>query len=115
MIVVFGCGGERDKGKRPKMGRVVTELSDYAIVTNDNPRHEDPHSIIEDIRKGITKNNYCIIPERSAAIKMSLALAKPGDVVLVAGKGHENYQIIQDKILNFDDREVIKECLKSLT
>jgi UDP-N-acetylmuramoyl-L-alanyl-D-glutamate--2,6-diaminopimelate ligase len=114
MIVVFGCGGERDKSKRPKMGRVVTELSDYAIVTNDNPRHEDPNLIIEDIRKGIIKNNYCIIPERSFAIKMSLALAKPGDIVLIAGKGHENYQILKDKVLHFDDREEIRECLKSL-
>ena len=113
IIVVFGCGGDRDKTKRPKMGHIVTELSDYAIITSDNPRSEDPQGIIKDIRRGITKNNYCIIPERYAAIKKSLSLAKPGDIVLVAGKGHENYQVEKDKAIPFDDREVIKECLMS--
>jgi UDP-N-acetylmuramoyl-L-alanyl-D-glutamate--2,6-diaminopimelate ligase len=115
IIVVFGCGGERDKTKRPKMGRVVTELADYAIVTSDNPRSEDPQFIIRDIRKGIKKNNYCILPERVEAIRKSLSLAKTGDIVLVAGKGHENYQILKDKILHFDDREVVRECLKSMS
>lgn len=113
IIVVFGCGGDRDKTKRPRMGYVVTELSDYAIITSDNPRSEDPQEIIKDIRKGITKNNYCIIPQRYEAIKKSLSLAKPGDIVLVAGKGHENYQVVKDKAMPFDDREVIKECLMS--
>ena len=113
IIVVFGCGGDRDKTKRPKMGYVVTELSDYAIITSDNPRSEDPQEIIRDIRRGITKNNYCIIPERYEAIKKSLSLAKPGDIVLVAGKGHENYQVVKDKVMPFNDREAIKECLMS--
>lgn len=113
LIVVFGCGGERDKTKRPKMGYVVTELSDYALITNDNPRSEDPRKIIKDIRKGIRKNNYCVIPERYEAIKKSLSLAKPGDIVLVAGKGHENYQVIKDRVIPFDDRGAIKECLVS--
>ena len=113
VIVVFGCGGERDKTKRPKMGYVVTQLSDYAIITNDNPRCEPPREIIKDIRRGITKNNYCVIPERYEAIKKSLSLAKAGDIVLVAGKGHENYQIIKDKIIAFNDREAIRECLRS--
>ena len=112
IIVVFGCGGERDKTKRPKMGRVVSELADYAIITNDNPRSEDPQEIIGDIKKGVGKNNYCIIPERSEAIKKSLTLAKTGDIVLIAGKGHENYQILKDRIVHFDDREVVRECLK---
>lgn len=114
IIVVFGCGGERDKTKRPKMGRVVTELSDYAIITNDNPRSEDPQAIIEDIKKGIRKKNFCVIPERFEAIKKSLSLAKPRDTVLVAGKGHENYQILEDRTIHFDDRQVIRECLKSM-
>lgn len=114
IIVVFGCGGERDKNKRPKMGRVVSQLSDYAIVTNDNPRWEDPDEIINDIKRGIRKNNYCVIPERRQAIKKSLSMAKAGDIVLVAGKGHEKYQIIKDKVINFDDCQVIRECLRLL-
>lgn len=114
IIVVFGCGGERDKTKRPKMGRVVTQLSDYAIITNDNPRSEDPLEIIEDIKSGIKKANFCIIPERSFAIKKAILSAKPGDIVLVAGKGHEDYQILKDKVLHFDDREAVRKCLKSM-
>jgi UDP-N-acetylmuramoyl-L-alanyl-D-glutamate--2,6-diaminopimelate ligase len=114
IIVVFGCGGERDKTKRPKMGRVVSELSDYAIITSDNPRSEDPKEIINDIKCGIRKMNFCVIPDRFDAIKKSLSLAKSGDIVLVAGKGHEDCQIIKDKRINFDDRKVIKECLKYL-
>jgi len=114
IIVVFGCGGERDKKKRPKMGRVVSELSDYAVITNDNPRTEDPEKIIEDILKGIKRSNFCVIPERMSAIRKSLTLARQGDIVLVAGKGHENYQIINGKTLHFDDKEAVKECLKSL-
>ncbi len=112
VIVVFGCGGERDKIKRPKMGRVVTELADYSIITNDNPRSDDPLEIIEDIKKGITRANYCVIPDRKDAIKKSLSLAAAGDIVLVAGKGHENYQILKDKTLVFDDREVVRRCLE---
>ena len=112
IIVVFGCGGERDKTKRLKMGRVVAKLSDYAIITSDNPRSEDPIKIIEQIKKGMGKNNYCVIPERREAIKTSLSLAESGDIVLVAGKGHENYQILKDKVVHFDDREAIRECLK---
>lgn len=114
IIVVFGCGGERDKTKRPKMGRVVSELADYAIITNDNPRWEDPREIINDIKQGIRKTNYCVIPERRWAIKKSLSLAKTGDIVLIAGKGHEDCQIIKDKVIHFNDREVIKECLRGL-
>jgi len=112
IIVVFGCGGERDKTKRPKMGKVVTRLSDFAIITNDNPRSECPLDIIKDIKKGITKNNYCVIPDRLQAIKKSLSLAGPGDIVLVAGKGHENYQIAKDKVTHFDDQEAVRKCLK---
>jgi UDP-N-acetylmuramoyl-L-alanyl-D-glutamate--2,6-diaminopimelate ligase len=114
IIVVFGCGGERDKTKRPKMGRTVSELSDYAIITNDNPRSEDPNEIIQDIKRGIRKRNFCVIPDRLGAIKRALSLAKSGDIVLVAGKGHENYQILKDRIIHFDDCQIIRECLKSV-
>jgi len=112
IIVVFGCGGERDKTKRPKMGRVVSELADYAIIANDNPRSEDPESIIKDIESGIKKDNYCVIPERKEAIKRALSEAKPQDIVLIAGKGHEDYQILGNKKIHFDDREVVRECLR---
>lgn len=115
VIVVFGCGGDRDKTKRPKMGSVVSELADYAIITNDNPRSEDPAGIIEDIKSGIDKDNFCVIPDRRQAIRRSLSIAKEGDIVLVAGKGHENYQVLKDKTIDFDDREVIRKCLKSMS
>ena len=115
IIVVFGCGGERDKTKRPKMGNVVSQLADYAIITNDNPRSEEPEDIIRDIKSGIMKDNFCVIPERLEAIKKSLSLAKRGDIVLVAGKGHEEYQILKDKILHFDDREAVRQCLQSMS
>ena len=114
LIVVFGCGGERDKIKRPKMGYVVSELADYAIITNDNPRSEEPQAIIEDIKKGIRKENFCVIQDRKEAIRKSLSIARAGDIVLVAGKGHENYQILKDRAIPFDDREVVKRCLESM-
>lgn len=111
IIVVFGCGGERDKTKRPKMGKVASEFADYVIITDDNPRSEDPQKIRGDIKRGIRKNNYCIIPERKEAIRKSLSLAKTGDIVLIAGKGHENYQILKNETIYFDDREAVRECL----
>ena len=114
IITVFGCGGDRDKGKRPKMGRVVCRISDYAIITSDNPRSEDPGKIIADIKQGISGNNFCVIVQRRDAIYRSLCLALPGDIVLIAGKGHENYQIIKDRVLDFDDRKAVRECLRSL-
>jgi UDP-N-acetylmuramoyl-L-alanyl-D-glutamate--2,6-diaminopimelate ligase len=112
IIVVFGCGGDRDKTKRPKMGYIVTELADYAVITSDNPRSEDPKDIIRDIKKGIRKNNYSVLLRRAEAIKKSLLLARRGDIVLVAGKGHENYQVFKNRTVRFDDREAIKACLK---
>lgn len=115
VMVVFGCGGERDKTKRPKMGKVVSELADYAIITSDNPRSEDPLSIIEDIKKGISRDNYLVIPDREEAIRKSLAMAKINDIILVAGKGHEDYQILNDHTKHFDDREVVRSCLKSMS
>jgi len=114
IITVFGCGGDRDKTKRPKMGKVATQLSDYVIITSDNPRSEDPRAIIEGIRQGIRKTNFEVILERDQAIKKALSLARAHDVVLIAGKGHENYQVIKDKLIYFDDKEVVKECLKSM-
>ncbi len=115
IIVVFGCGGDRDRGKRPKMGRVVSDLADYAVVTSDNPRWEDPRRIISEIRQGMSGRKYCVIADREKAIEKSLSLAHKGDVVLVAGKGHEQYQIIRDKILPFNDVEVVRRCLQSMS
>lgn len=113
IITVFGAGGDRDRSKRPLMGRVVSEYSDYFIITSDNPRSEDPEAIISDIEKGVgEKDNYEKIVDRRAAIKRAIEIASKGDVVLIAGKGHENYQIIKDEIIPFDDREVAREFLK---
>jgi UDP-N-acetylmuramoyl-L-alanyl-D-glutamate--2,6-diaminopimelate ligase len=113
IIVVFGCGGNRDRGKRPKMGRVVSELADLAIVTSDNPRDEEPQDIIADITRGMRRKNYKVILERQEAISASLKIARPQDIVLIAGKGHENYQIFKSRTIHFDDRQVTRECLKS--
>ena len=114
IIVVFGCGGERDKLKRPLMGKVVTELADYAIITNDNPRSENPQQIIKDIVQGIKKNNYCLVPDRNQAISKGLSLIDKIDCLLIAGKGHENFQILKNKVLEFNDRKVVSECLALL-
>lgn len=115
LIVVFGCGGDRDRSKRPVMGSIATQLADYVIVTSDNPRTEDPNKILLDIEVGIKKTenkNYEIIVDRKEAIFKALSIAQPNDIVLLAGKGHENYQIIGDKKIPFDEREVIKEFFK---
>lgn len=112
IIVTFGCGGNRDREKRPKMGEIATELADFVVITSDNPRNEEPRDIIKDILKGIKKNNYMVIPNRKKAIFASLRLAKKRDIVLIAGKGHERYQIIKDKVMPFDDREVVRQYLK---
>jgi UDP-N-acetylmuramoyl-L-alanyl-D-glutamate--2,6-diaminopimelate ligase len=114
IIVVFGCGGDRDVTKRAKMGRVVSSLADFAFITNDNPRSEDPDKIIADITQGMRSHNYCVIADRGEAIRKSLSYAQRGDIVLVAGKGHEDYQIIKDKVIHFDDREVVRACLRSM-
>lgn len=112
IITVFGCGGERDKLKRPKMGKVVTDLADYAIITSDNPRSEDPLRIIKDVCAGIDKNNYCLKPERFEAIRAGLSMAKKNDCLLIAGKGHENYQILKDEAVHFNDKEAVRKCLR---
>lgn len=112
VITVFGCGGDRDKSKRPEMGRVASELSDFCFVTSDNPRSEEPRAIIDDILKGFEKDNYKIIVDREDAIRKALAMANKGDVVLIAGKGHETYQIFKDGTLRFDEREIIRNILR---
>lgn len=112
VITIFGCGGERDRGKRPKMGRIASELSDVVIVTSDNPRREDPDAIIGEIMAGISKGtNVKRFTDRREAIRAGLTMAEPGDVVLVAGKGHETYQVVGDKKIHFDDREEIENFL----
>ncbi|WP_411679199.1 UDP-N-acetylmuramoyl-L-alanyl-D-glutamate--2,6-diaminopimelate ligase [Clostridium thailandense] len=114
LISVFGCGGDRDNTKRPIMGKIGSELSDLAVITSDNPRSEDPMSIIKEIETGILKDNYIVIENRREAIKKAMELAQKDDVVVVAGKGHEDYQILKDKTIHFDEREVIAEIVKEL-
>ncbi len=112
VICVFGAGGQRDRQKRPRMGRAVEQGAHVAILTNDNPRHEDPHSIFHDVVEGFHNPAVVeVIPDRVEAIHRALRLAGPGDCVLIAGKGHENYQIVGDDHLPLDDREVAREWL----
>jgi UDP-N-acetylmuramoyl-L-alanyl-D-glutamate--2,6-diaminopimelate ligase len=103
IITVFGCGGDRDRTKRPAMARAVQEGSDVCIVTTDNPRFEDPAQIFADIVKGFSRKNYVEIPNRAEAIKSAITNAQPGDIVLIAGKGHETYQDIKGVKHDFDD------------
>lgn len=114
LICVFGCGGDRDKTKRPLMGEIGSNLCDIAVVTSDNPRNEEPMDIINDILKGIKKDNYSVEENRREAIKMAMKIAKKGDVVVIAGKGHEDYQVIKDKVLHFDEREVVQSLIKEM-
>lgn len=113
IIVVFGCGGDRDKSKRPHMGRIASEYSDYCIITNDNPRSEEPEKIIDDIIQGINdkKSSHKVIMDRRKAIEAAIEFSKKDDFVLIAGKGHETYQIIGNKTFDFDDKEIAKEIL----
>ncbi len=112
IITVFGCGGDRDKGKRLKMGEIAVKLSDFVIITSDNPRSENPRGIIRDIERGIDGDNYIVIPDRNVAISMAVELACSGDIVLVAGKGHEDYQEIQGKRYSFSDRISLENAIK---
>jgi UDP-N-acetylmuramoyl-L-alanyl-D-glutamate--2,6-diaminopimelate ligase len=113
LISVFGCGGDRDRTKRPIMGEIAARLSDIAIVTSDNPRTEDPDFIIGQILEGIENKEKALIDaDRRNAIKKAVELAKEGDTVVIAGKGHEDYQIFKDKTIHFDDREVAREFIK---
>ncbi len=114
--VVFGCGGDRDSSKRPTMGRVAAELADQVIITSDNPRSEDPDAIISDVLCGVPRRSIGILaqPDRRAAIARSLADASEGDVVVLAGKGHETTQTVGDQVIPFDDRVVARELLASM-
>ena len=111
LIAIFGCGGDRDKVKRPQMGKIGIDIADIAVITSDNPRSEEPMSIIDDIKAGLDKDNYIIIENRHDAIKKAIEIAEEGDVIVIAGKGHETYQILKDKTIHFDEREVVKEIL----
>lgn len=116
LITVFGCGGHRDKEKRPKMGNIATRLSDLAIITSDNPRDENPDEIIQEIERGIepqNTNKYLSITDRKQAIRTAIKMAAPKDIILIAGKGHENYQEINGKHFPFDDMKIAKELLKN--
>jgi len=112
IILVFGCGGDRDRTKRPKMAQAACALADYAIVTSDNPRSEDPQAIIDEIITGFSKKNFEICVDRKEAINKALKFAQPDQIVLIAGKGHEDYQIFKDRTIKFDEREIVKECLQ---
>ncbi|MFA5536574.1 MAG: UDP-N-acetylmuramoyl-L-alanyl-D-glutamate--2,6-diaminopimelate ligase [Bacillota bacterium] len=114
IITVFGCGGDRDRSKRPLMGEVSGSLSNYTILTSDNPRTEDPDLIIDEIKVGLLRagGSFEIVRNRKKAIERAISLANAGDLVLIAGKGHEDYQIIGDKKYPFDDREVVRRLLK---
>ena len=116
VIVVFGCGGDRDKSKRAEMGRIAGEMSDVAVVTSDNPRNENPLLIINDILCGMEKSKarIAVIENRRQAIEFALGKAKKGDLVLLAGKGHEVYQIVGNEKIPFDEREIIKEYFNEI-
>jgi UDP-N-acetylmuramoyl-L-alanyl-D-glutamate--2,6-diaminopimelate ligase len=112
LIVVFGCGGNRDKAKRPKMGSVADQYADYSIITSDNPRKEDPVAIIREIESGFKRKNYETIPDRKLAIVRAIGMAQSRDIVLIAGKGHEKYQEFSDNTIPFDDVEVASRALE---
>lgn len=118
LIVVFGCGGDRDKTKRPIMGEVAAKLSDYVVVTSDNPRTENPDLILEDIKVGVLKylkeDEFTMLVDRKEAIGFAINMAKKDDIILIAGKGHENYQILNSGTIHFDDREIAEEFIGRL-
>jgi UDP-N-acetylmuramoyl-L-alanyl-D-glutamate--2,6-diaminopimelate ligase len=128
ILCVFGCGGDRDRGKRPIMGEIAGRLADLPILTSDNPRTEDPLAIIAEVEAGLSSrglkridaeqasaaSGYVVEPDRRKAIHLALTLARPGDTVLIAGKGHEDYQLIGSRKLKFDDREVVREIFEEL-
>ena len=112
LICVFGCGGDRDRGKRPQMAAIAARLADLVVITSDNPRTEDPLKIIEEIAAGLPAGAPCeVIADRAEAIHRAVALSGPGDVIVIAGKGHEDYQIIGTERIHFDDREIVREAL----
>jgi UDP-N-acetylmuramoyl-L-alanyl-D-glutamate--2,6-diaminopimelate ligase len=119
LIALFGCGGDRDRTKRPLMGAIAARLADFVIVTSDNPRSEDPGAILREIEAGAKKVNQpadarATIPDRREAIGAALARARAGDLVVIAGKGHETYQVLRDRTIPFDDRVIAREALAAL-
>jgi len=120
VITVFGCGGDRDRGKRPRMGRVAAQRSDLVVLTSDNPRSEDPMAIIAEVEAGLregldpARGRYQVVADRRQAIETAVLAAKPGDMVLIAGKGHEDYQILGATRVHFDDREVAREAIRKV-
>ncbi|MDI9480723.1 MAG: UDP-N-acetylmuramoyl-L-alanyl-D-glutamate--2,6-diaminopimelate ligase [Bacillota bacterium] len=115
LITVFGCGGDRDRTKRPLMGAIAGQYSNFCIITSDNPRTEDPQAIIDDILPGLEQietARYAVIPDRREAIKHAIHIAKEGDLVVIAGKGHETYQLVMGQVLDFDDRQVAAEMIE---
>ncbi|MGI6576178.1 MAG: UDP-N-acetylmuramoyl-L-alanyl-D-glutamate--2,6-diaminopimelate ligase [bacterium] len=119
IIIVFGCGGDRDRTKRPIMGKIAAQYADYVVITSDNPRSEDPMVIIADIERGMQTGQgvsaaYAIMPDRKEAITAALKMARTGDIVILAGKGHEKYQIIGEQVIPFDDKEVARQVLRGL-
>lgn len=114
VIIVFGCGGDRDKQKRPIMGQIASNFGDFIIVTSDNPRTEDPNQIIEEIVNGVINSNYDVIVDRKDAIYQAIKIANPDDSIIIAGKGHENYQIFKDRTIYFNDVEVSKKAVEEL-
>lgn len=114
IITVFGCGGDRDRVKRPVMAKVAEKYSDHVIVTSDNPRTEDPKTIIEEIVKGFETNKYEVEEDRALAIKKAVKMANKSDIILIAGKGHETYQILGKEKIHFDDREIAREAVKEV-
>jgi UDP-N-acetylmuramoyl-L-alanyl-D-glutamate--2,6-diaminopimelate ligase len=114
VITLFGCGGDRDRTKRPLMGQVAAEASDFVVLTSDNPRSEDPLAIMNDALVGIRRVDlpHIIEPDRATAIARALREAREGDIVILAGKGHETYQVLKDRTIAFDDRAVAREVLK---
>ena len=115
IITVFGCGGDRDATKRPKMGKIAATLSDYCVVTSDNPRTEDPEKIVSQVVEGVLQGGgeYTVVVNRFEAIEFALDLAKKDDIVLLAGKGHETYQILADRTIDFDEREIVCKLLST--
>jgi len=116
VITLFGCGGDRDRTKRPLMGAAAGEASDFVVLTSDNPRSEDPIAIMNDALVGLSRYDTprIIEPDRRKAIRAALQEAKPGDLVILAGKGHEPYQVLKDRVIHFDDRETAREILGEL-
>ncbi len=116
LVTVFGCGGERDKTKRPIMGRLAVENSDKVIVSSDNPRSEDPEEIIKDVMAGIEGSDVPVetIADREEAVRHAIMTAQPGDMILLAGKGHETYQVLKDETIHLDEREIVADAIKNL-